>query len=318
GGGGGEWRVRESDGGDWIDRVVGKLFGVGRKSSPENFSGGCGGGRRLPDIWEGERDQASTSGTQTDKALVYDSDGSVELAKEKTTVSFIHEEKKPLKSDFKTRDDGLLEKQIQLEKKIKELDNILVKMGQSIQTSKFMLAVYRGAWRRVVCRGSGRSGMEGSLFGLRRICPPEKFSGGDEWWPTAGVYFFSGPASVVEKMDSHCGKRKFQTYEESDVFERYLELYARNVRARSPANLPQAANVNILGPMYNEVISSMSVHTNDTSSSHTQGKRGMDCLQYVDADNMISQRELRYLRMQTTDTIIQQLYVSMLSQFDGL
>ncbi|GKD52498.1 hypothetical protein Tco_1281474, partial [Tanacetum coccineum] len=77
--------------------------------------------------------QASTSGTQTDKALVYDSDGSVELAKEKTTVSFIHEEKKPLKSDFKTRDDGLLEKQIQLEKKIKELDNILVKMGQSIQ-----------------------------------------------------------------------------------------------------------------------------------------------------------------------------------------
>ncbi|GKF05041.1 hypothetical protein Tco_0035709, partial [Tanacetum coccineum] len=66
------------------------------------------------------------------------------------------------------------------------------------------------------------------------------------------VYFFSGPASVVEKMDSHCGKRKFQTYEESDVFERYSELYARNIRARSPANLPQAANVNIPGPMYNE------------------------------------------------------------------
>nr|GEV61750.1 putative ribonuclease H-like domain-containing protein [Tanacetum cinerariifolium] len=43
--------------------------------------------------------QASTSGTQTDKAPVYDSDGSAEL-----------------------------------ENKIKELDNILVKMGQSIQT----------------------------------------------------------------------------------------------------------------------------------------------------------------------------------------
>ncbi|GJX48046.1 hypothetical protein Tco_0273236 [Tanacetum coccineum] len=56
------------------------------------------------------------------------------LAKEKTTVSFIHKEKKPLKSDFKIRDDGILEKQIQLEKKIKELDNILVKTGQSIQT----------------------------------------------------------------------------------------------------------------------------------------------------------------------------------------
>ncbi|GJY73352.1 hypothetical protein Tco_0477783 [Tanacetum coccineum] len=23
-------------------------------------------------------------------------------------------------------------------------------------------------------------------FGLRRICPPEKFSGGGEWWPAAG------------------------------------------------------------------------------------------------------------------------------------
>ncbi|GKA08648.1 putative nucleotidyltransferase, ribonuclease H [Tanacetum coccineum] len=26
----------------------------------------------------------------------------------------------------------------------------------------------------------------GSLFGLRRICPPENFSGGGEWWPAAG------------------------------------------------------------------------------------------------------------------------------------
>ncbi|GJZ15319.1 hypothetical protein Tco_0550996 [Tanacetum coccineum] len=26
----------------------------------------------------------------------------------------------------------------------------------------------------------------GSVFGLRRICPPEKFSGGGEWWPAAG------------------------------------------------------------------------------------------------------------------------------------
>ncbi|GJR47130.1 putative reverse transcriptase domain-containing protein [Tanacetum coccineum] len=50
--GGVESRVRESYGGDWIDREMGRIFGVGRKSSPENFSGGCGGGRRLPDIWE--------------------------------------------------------------------------------------------------------------------------------------------------------------------------------------------------------------------------------------------------------------------------
>nr|GEX12033.1 retrovirus-related Pol polyprotein from transposon TNT 1-94 [Tanacetum cinerariifolium] len=147
--------------------------------------------------------QAWTSGTQTDKATVYDSDGSAEvhgyencndneifnmftqeeqytellepipephqipqndndvisevtsveqsgeiveqhpanfeethlnkqLLKEKSTVSFLLEEKKKLKSDFKTREDELLDKQIQLEKKIKELNNILVKTGQSI------------------------------------------------------------------------------------------------------------------------------------------------------------------------------------------
>nr|GEU91413.1 nucleic acid-binding, OB-fold protein [Tanacetum cinerariifolium] len=57
-----------------------------------------------------------------------------QLSKEKSTVSFLLEEKKKLKSDFKTREDELLDKQIQLEKKIKELDNILVKTGQSIQT----------------------------------------------------------------------------------------------------------------------------------------------------------------------------------------
>nr|GEV59944.1 retrovirus-related Pol polyprotein from transposon TNT 1-94 [Tanacetum cinerariifolium] len=42
-------------------------------------------------------------------------------------------EKKKLKSDFKICEDELLDKQIQLEKRIKELDNILVKTGQSIQ-----------------------------------------------------------------------------------------------------------------------------------------------------------------------------------------
>nr|GEZ02633.1 hypothetical protein [Tanacetum cinerariifolium] len=57
-----------------------------------------------------------------------------QLSKEKSTVSFLLEEKKKLKSDFKTRKDEHLDKQIQLEKKIKELNNILVKIGQSIQT----------------------------------------------------------------------------------------------------------------------------------------------------------------------------------------
>nr|GEV22251.1 Gag-Pol polyprotein [Tanacetum cinerariifolium] len=57
-----------------------------------------------------------------------------QLLKEKSTVFSLLEKKKRLKSDFKIRKDELLDKQIQLENKIKELDNILVKMGQSIQT----------------------------------------------------------------------------------------------------------------------------------------------------------------------------------------
>ncbi|GJU34964.1 hypothetical protein Tco_1183318 [Tanacetum coccineum] len=57
-----------------------------------------------------------------------------QLSKEKSTVSSLLEEKKKLKSDFKIREDELLDKQIQLENKIKELDYILVKTGQSIQT----------------------------------------------------------------------------------------------------------------------------------------------------------------------------------------
>nr|GFB65558.1 hypothetical protein [Tanacetum cinerariifolium] len=62
-----------------------------------------------------------------------------QLSKEKSTVSFLLEEKKKLKSDFQIRKDELLDKQIQLEKRIKELDNILVKMGQSIQTIHMLL-----------------------------------------------------------------------------------------------------------------------------------------------------------------------------------
>nr|GEU36256.1 hypothetical protein [Tanacetum cinerariifolium] len=57
-----------------------------------------------------------------------------QLSKEKSTVYFLLEEKKKLKSDFKIYEDELLDKQIQLEKKIKEFNNIMVKTGQSIQT----------------------------------------------------------------------------------------------------------------------------------------------------------------------------------------
>ncbi|GJV96283.1 retrovirus-related pol polyprotein from transposon TNT 1-94 [Tanacetum coccineum] len=57
-----------------------------------------------------------------------------QLSKEKSTVTSLQEEKKRLKSNLKIHEDELLDKQIQLENKIKELDNILVKTGQSIQT----------------------------------------------------------------------------------------------------------------------------------------------------------------------------------------
>nr|GEU97660.1 reverse transcriptase domain-containing protein [Tanacetum cinerariifolium] len=62
------------------------------------------------------------------------SDLNKQLSKEKSTVSFLLEEKKKLKSDFKTYEDKLLDKQIELEKKIKDLNNIVFKTGQSIQT----------------------------------------------------------------------------------------------------------------------------------------------------------------------------------------
>ncbi|GJT58963.1 hypothetical protein Tco_1002496 [Tanacetum coccineum] len=52
------------------------------------------------------------------------------VSKEKSTISFLQEERKKLKNDFKTREDELLDKQIQLENKIKEIDNILVKTDE--------------------------------------------------------------------------------------------------------------------------------------------------------------------------------------------
>nr|GEZ79648.1 hypothetical protein [Tanacetum cinerariifolium] len=53
---------------------------------------------------------------------------------EQHLANFEETQKKRLNSDFKSREDELLDKQFQLEKKIKELNNILVKTGQSIQT----------------------------------------------------------------------------------------------------------------------------------------------------------------------------------------
>ncbi|GJV74038.1 hypothetical protein Tco_1494033 [Tanacetum coccineum] len=59
------------------------------------------------------------------------------LSKEKSTVSYLQQKKKKLKDDFKIREDELLDKQIQLENKIKELDNIL-KMALGYQNSFYL------------------------------------------------------------------------------------------------------------------------------------------------------------------------------------
>nr|GEU48423.1 hypothetical protein [Tanacetum cinerariifolium] len=72
--------------------------------------------------------------TEVEKVNTEISDLNKQLSMEKSIVSSLLEEKKKFKSDFKIREDELLDKQIQLDKKIKELDNILVKTGQSIQT----------------------------------------------------------------------------------------------------------------------------------------------------------------------------------------
>ncbi|GJU94054.1 hypothetical protein Tco_1318810 [Tanacetum coccineum] len=60
------------------------------------------------------------------------------LSKEKSNVSSLLEEKKKLKSDFKICEDELLDKQIQLENKKTELDNILRQNG-SIDSTMHML-----------------------------------------------------------------------------------------------------------------------------------------------------------------------------------
>ncbi|GKB54816.1 hypothetical protein Tco_0905569 [Tanacetum coccineum] len=53
-----------------------------------------------------------------------------QLSKEKSTVSYLQEEKEKLKSDFGTRENKLLDKLTESDKKIKLLDNILVKTGR--------------------------------------------------------------------------------------------------------------------------------------------------------------------------------------------
>nr|GFA08273.1 hypothetical protein [Tanacetum cinerariifolium] len=57
-----------------------------------------------------------------------------QLSKEKSSISSRMEEKKMFKHDFKTQEDKFLDKEVDLEAKIKDLENILLKRDQTVQT----------------------------------------------------------------------------------------------------------------------------------------------------------------------------------------
>nr|GEW47066.1 hypothetical protein [Tanacetum cinerariifolium] len=57
-----------------------------------------------------------------------------QLSKEKSSISSLMEEKKKLKHDFKIQEDKFLDKEVDLEARIKDLENILLKRDQTVQT----------------------------------------------------------------------------------------------------------------------------------------------------------------------------------------
>nr|GEX19114.1 hypothetical protein [Tanacetum cinerariifolium] len=57
-----------------------------------------------------------------------------QLSKEKSSISFLMEEKEKLKHDFKIREDKFLDKEVDVEARIKDLENILLKRDQTVQT----------------------------------------------------------------------------------------------------------------------------------------------------------------------------------------
>nr|GFB26372.1 hypothetical protein [Tanacetum cinerariifolium] len=57
-----------------------------------------------------------------------------QLLKEKSSISSFMEENKRLKHDFKTQEDKFLDKEVDLDAKIKDLENILLKRDQTVQT----------------------------------------------------------------------------------------------------------------------------------------------------------------------------------------
>nr|GEW51259.1 putative ribonuclease H-like domain-containing protein [Tanacetum cinerariifolium] len=61
----------------------------------------------------------------------------IQLSIEKSSISSLIEEKKKLKHDFKTREDKFLDKKVDLEAKIKDHENILLKKDQTLQDPVF-------------------------------------------------------------------------------------------------------------------------------------------------------------------------------------
>nr|GFA71953.1 hypothetical protein [Tanacetum cinerariifolium] len=59
-----------------------------------------------------------------------------QLSKEKSSISSLMDEKKRLKHDFKIRKDKFLDKEVDLEARIKYLENILLKRDQTVQTMR--------------------------------------------------------------------------------------------------------------------------------------------------------------------------------------
>nr|GFA47946.1 hypothetical protein [Tanacetum cinerariifolium] len=57
-----------------------------------------------------------------------------QLSKEKSSISSLMKEKKMLKHDFKIQEDKFLDKEVDLEARIKDLENIMLKRDQTVQT----------------------------------------------------------------------------------------------------------------------------------------------------------------------------------------
>ncbi|GKD16695.1 hypothetical protein Tco_1205853 [Tanacetum coccineum] len=75
-----------------------------------------------------------------------------QLSNEKSTISFLQEERKKLKSYFKKREDELLDKQILLENKIKGLENIRNRLGHNLfSVGQFCDSDLEVAFKRNTC-----------------------------------------------------------------------------------------------------------------------------------------------------------------------